>query len=154
MTGTINYTFPFTINSVQKGKAWAISPLQWVNPLRLRQNSPPFPRRHFQTNFLNENFWIQNIISLKCADVIIGSDNGLAPNWRQAINWTNDGVVYCRMYASLGLNELNMSTIGGHIVWAYNELMHLPLSKTLWYYERNNHHYVWRQIPMARHKRN
>ena len=38
--------------------------------------------------------------------IIIGSDNGLVPNRRQAIIWTNAGVVNCRIYASLGLNEL------------------------------------------------
>ena len=27
--------------------------------------------------------------------------------WRQAIIWTNDGLVYLRIYASLILNELN-----------------------------------------------
>ena len=36
----------------------------------------------------------------------IGSDNGLAPNKRQAIIWTNDGRFYWRMHASLSLNEL------------------------------------------------
>ena len=36
----------------------------------------------------------------------IGSDNGLAPSRRQAIIWTNGGIVYWRIYASLGLNEL------------------------------------------------
>ena len=38
--------------------------------------------------------------------VIIGSDNGLAPNRRQAIIWTNGGLVYWRIYASLVLNVL------------------------------------------------
>ena len=37
---------------------------------------------------------------------LIGSDNGLAPNRRQAIIWTNDGIVYWRIYASPGHNEL------------------------------------------------
>ena len=37
----------------------------------------------------------------------IGSDNGLAPNRRQAIIWTNVGMLYRRIYASLGLNELS-----------------------------------------------
>ena len=37
--------------------------------------------------------------------VIIGSDNGLVPNRQQAIIWTNDGLVYWGIYASLGLNE-------------------------------------------------
>ena len=38
--------------------------------------------------------------------VSIGSGNGLAPVRRQAIIWTNDGLVYWRIYSSLGLNEL------------------------------------------------
>ena len=37
------------------------------------------------------------------------SDNGLAPNRRQAIIWTNDDIVFWRIYASLGLNEWNHS---------------------------------------------
>ena len=36
----------------------------------------------------------------------IGSDNGLAPTRRQAIIWTNVGVLYWRIYGSLDLNEL------------------------------------------------
>ena len=36
----------------------------------------------------------------------IGSDNGSAPTRPQAISWTNGGIVYWRIYASLGLNEL------------------------------------------------
>ena len=35
-----------------------------------------------------------------------GSDNGLSLNRRQAIIWTGDGIVYRRLYASLGLIEL------------------------------------------------
>ena len=37
------------------------------------------------------------------------SDNGLVPVERQDIIWTNDGPVYWRIYASLGLNELNLT---------------------------------------------
>ena len=37
----------------------------------------------------------------------IGSDNGLVPNRRQAIIWTNDGIVYRRIYASLDLIDLS-----------------------------------------------
>ena len=36
----------------------------------------------------------------------IDSDNGLAPTRWQAIIWTNDGIVYWCIYASLCLNEL------------------------------------------------
>ena len=68
----------------------------------------------FKCIFLNENFWISNIISLKCFIYsgsnwqygIIGSGNGLALNRRQAVIWTNDGLVYWRIYESLGPNGL------------------------------------------------
>ena len=38
----------------------------------------------------------------------IGSNNGLALTTQQAIIWTNDGLVYWRIYASLSLNELKI----------------------------------------------
>ena len=38
--------------------------------------------------------------------VQIGSDNGLAPVRRQAIIWINGSLIYRRIEASLGLNEL------------------------------------------------
>ena len=37
----------------------------------------------------------------------IGSESGLAPIRRQAIIWTNDGLVCWRTYAPLGLNGLS-----------------------------------------------
>ena len=37
--------------------------------------------------------------------ISIGSGNGLAPNRRQAIIWTDVGLSYWRVYASPGLNE-------------------------------------------------
>ena len=40
----------------------------------------------------------------------IVSDNGLAPKRQQAIIWTNDGLIYLRIYASLGLIEINSLT--------------------------------------------
>ena len=61
---------------------------------------------------LNENIWIFNNISLINVpwDLIgsIGSDNGLAPNRRQAIFWNSVGVFYWRIYTSLGLDELSV----------------------------------------------
>ena len=46
--------------------------------------------------------------SLVCnwGEVIIGLDNGLAPNRRQAIIWTNDDPVQQWIYAALGGDEL------------------------------------------------
>ena len=41
----------------------------------------------------------------------IGSDNGLAPNRRHAIIWTNDSLVYSRIYALPGLDELTCPSV-------------------------------------------
>ena len=38
----------------------------------------------------------------------VGSDKGLAAVWRQAIIWSNDGLIYWCIYASLSLSELNI----------------------------------------------
>ena len=38
----------------------------------------------------------------------IGSGNGLVPNRRQAIAWTNDDPVHWHIYAALGGNELKI----------------------------------------------
>ena len=54
-------------------------------------------------NFTEFCFWRSNYQYFS-----IGAENGLAPNRRQAIIWTNDDPVQRRIYASLGLNELNM----------------------------------------------
>ena len=39
--------------------------------------------------------------------IYIGLDNGLAPNRRQAIFWTNADLIHGRIYAALGGDELN-----------------------------------------------
>ena len=56
----------------------------------------------------------------------IGSDNRLAPNRRQAIIGSNDGLFYWRIYASLGLDELKTVNYDiqyfCHTLWA-NTLM-------------------------------
>ena len=50
-----------------------------------------------------------------CDWSLLGLDNGLAPNRRQAIIWTNGGLGYWRIYTSLGLNELNKTLdFSGH----------------------------------------
>ena len=43
-----------------------------------------------------------------------GSDNGLAPNWWQAILWTNADAIHWRIYAALGRDELNDDTRSFH----------------------------------------
>ena len=83
-----------------------------LNPLRPTQNSRRFTDDTFKRIFLNENVIISIKISVTFVPKAlinkyssIGSDNGLEPNRPQAIIWTNDGLVYWGIYASLGLNE-------------------------------------------------
>ena len=58
--------------------------------------------------------------------VIIGSDNGLAPERRQAIIWTNDGIW---VIGSLGTNVGEM-LIGIH-TFSIN-ILHLKISSAKW----------------------
>ena len=51
--------------------------------------------------------------------VTIGSCNGLAPCRQQAINWTNVGPVYSRIYVSDGLKELNKT-----VWWLHSHSSH------------------------------
>ena len=64
-----------------------------------------------QTIFSDAFSWMKNVIifikiSLKFVPQLtklsIGLDNGLAPNRRQAIIWTNAGLIYWRIYAAWG----------------------------------------------------
>ena len=71
-----------------------------------------FCRRSIQTYFLEWDWCVLFQISLQFVlkDPIknipaFGQKNGLALIRRQAIVWTNDGLVYWRIYVSLGLNE-------------------------------------------------
>ena len=58
----------------------------------------PFCRQHLEVHFLYGNFWIWNKKILKYFPLglidNIGSDNGLGPNRRQAIIWSNVGMLY------------------------------------------------------------
>ena len=63
--------------------------------------------------FLNENVWISLKISLQFVPQQIqnsntGSDNGLAPISHYLSQWL---VVYWRIYAALGLNELSITSM-------------------------------------------
>ena len=97
----------------------SIKVIEWVstgycssvfNSLRSRQNGPIFHR-----TFSNGFSWMKmyafrlklhgNPFPKVQSTIFIGLDNGLAPVRLQAIIWTNDGLVYWRIYAFLGLNE-------------------------------------------------
>ena len=67
----------------------------------------------FVSAHLGENFWILNknsrgyfILGSNWQYGSIDSDNGLAPKRQQATIWSNVDMLYWRIYASLGLNEL------------------------------------------------
>ena len=96
------------IVAASEKKTWRI----WVNTLRPRQNGRHFPDDIFKWIFLNENVWFSLKISLKFVPKVgsnhqyysIGSDNAFAPARRQAIIWTNDGLLtdaYMRHNASM-----------------------------------------------------
>ena len=82
-----------------------------INTMRPRQNGRHSADDIFKSIFLKENVWISTYISLKFIPkgpnrqfISFGLDNCLMPNKRQAIIWTNGGLVYWRIYASFGLN--------------------------------------------------
>ena len=64
-----------------------------------------FCRWHFSIHFLQCKCLKFDKILIDY--VIIGSDDGPAPNKWWVIIWTNDDKVYWRIYAALGLCELN-----------------------------------------------
>ena len=73
---------------------------------------PPFHRRHFQMHLLKwkhfsfkQNFTEVWSLVFKWQYESINSDDGLAPNRRQAIMWNNVDMLYWRTYASHELNE-------------------------------------------------
>ena len=92
---------------------------------------PPFFRRHFQIYFLewkcrNFNGDFTGVCSQYSS---IGSDNGLALARLQAIIWTNLGMSYWRIYASLGLNELMHKRCNSSALqWNY-----VSFASSLWY---------------------
>ena len=58
----------------------------------------------------------------------IGSDNGLAPTRRQTIIWTNDDLLYGRIYMSLDLGDK-------YISWGRNCIAISPISSLDWNYD-------------------
>ena len=77
-----------------------------VNSSHPGQNSRHFAADTFKCILLNENVCILIRIAPKFAPEGPNSGNGLAPNWRQAITWTNAYPDHWRIYAALGGDEL------------------------------------------------
>ena len=87
--------------------------------LRLRQDSRHFCRRHIRKQFhewklLNFKWNFIEICSLgsNWQQTTIGTENGLSPNRRQAIIWSNYGLVYWRCYPTLGCDIQGFRAMG------------------------------------------
>ena len=78
------------------------------------QNGRQFGTQHVQKHFREwKKLYLDSTFIKDCSLgsnwqlVSIGSGNGLAPNRRQAITWTNEDSVHRRIYAALGGDELS-----------------------------------------------
>ena len=122
----------------------------YLNTLRPRQNDRHFTDDNFKFIFLNDSYWIWLEISLKfvpksptynkpalthwgrvthiCVSklIIIGSDNGLSPGRRQAIIWTNAGILL------IGRLGTNFSEILIEIYTFSFKKMHMNMSSGKW----------------------
>ena len=98
------------------------------NTLRPRQNGRHFTDDIFKCIFVNENVWIAIEISLKFVPKgPINNIPALVQIWLGAVQATSHylnqwWLVYRRIYASLGLNELR------HFAWLGNYLFTVPLT--------------------------
>ena len=100
------------------GVHWPLGDEAVIQHIEAKTKWPPFSRRHFEMDLLEwkcmnfyENFTEVCSLGSDSQLTSIGSDNGLVPNRRQAIIWTNDGQFYRRIYASRSLNELTFIAI-------------------------------------------
>ena len=83
----------------------------------------------FTCIFLNENDRITIQISLKFVpkspinnkSVLVQVTNGLAPNRRQAINWTNDDPICWPIYAAQGGDKLKIENTVPLIKWWFSQ---------------------------------
>ena len=84
-----------------------------VNSSPPGQNGRHFADDIFRCIWVNESFvfWLKFhwglLLWAQFTIPIIGLDNGLTPNRRQVIIWTNVDQIHWRMYAALGGDELN-----------------------------------------------
>ena len=76
---------------------------------------PPFSRRHCQMNFpewkgaISLNISLKFVPTVRIINILAIIQIMVWPTRRQAIIWSNDGLVYWRISASLGLNDLTVN---------------------------------------------
>ena len=92
-----------------------------VNTLRPRRNEQHFADDIFKRIFFNENVWISIKISLKFVPKGPINNNNIPAlvqimAWRRSSYYLNQWwLVYPRIYASLGLNELSGVTVAAQL---------------------------------------
>ena len=115
----------------------------WLNTLRPRRKGRHFADDVFKCIFLNENIWISLMISLKFVpNVPINNIPALV----QIMAWGRSGdkplsepimvsILYWRIYASLGLNELKTFPHHWPFACGVGDARHqwLPITKGQWY---------------------
>ena len=130
---------PFGVNplTIPNDRPLAIEPLRKIFTRNFKQNTKLFINKN-----ASENIVCEMVVILSRGDelthwgrvthicvsklTIIGSDNGLSPGRRQAIIWTNAGILVIR---TLGTN---FSEILGEIRAFSFKKMHLKISSVKW----------------------
>ena len=121
--GIFCYRWLFVITIYWPGYFFLFLPLYiLVNPRRAgfifntlgpRKDGRHFCKLHFKCIFVKLHGSVFLWVQLQYPSV--GSGNGFAPIRRQAIIYTNDGLVYWSIYVSLGLSELRKVTTYAHL---------------------------------------
>ena len=100
--------------AIQQAVERSITTYAILNSSPPEQNDPHFADDIFKCVFVNTNVRISIKISLKSVPSLSnwqyhsnGLDNGLAPNRRQTIIWTNADPIHWRTYAALRGDELD-----------------------------------------------
>ena len=120
-----------------------------INTLRPRQNGRHFADDMFKCIFLNENVWIP--IEMSLTFVPKGPINNI-PALVQIMAWRRPGdkplseAIYRRIYASVGLNQLNWP-------WRHIRLRATMLISYLHVYRTILIRFVFRDIPTNREKK-
>ena len=77
-------------------------------------------------------FYWSLFLRVKLTITSIGSENGLAPNRRQAIIWTNTDLIHWRIYVALGGDELIQNHLALSKRYSFTKLC---LKRVPWYWD-------------------
>ena len=126
-----------TLVIIGTGNGLPIVQHQDMNSSPPGQNGRHFTDNIFRYNSMNEKFCILIKISLKFCpkgpiDNSIGLDNGLTPNKRQAIIWSNADPIHWPIYAALDRDELTEAMLTYCPLDPQEKILSNVLSKWMW----------------------